>query len=69
MNGKSVSLPSVFQSPAEMQEAQQKLQDLAACLSAVIRGKQEAVEVLITAILAGGSVLMDDVPGVGKTTL
>jgi len=69
LNGKSVSLPSVFQSPAEMQEAQQKLQDLAACLSAVIRGKQEAVEVLITAILAGGSVLMDDVPGVGKTTL
>lgn len=38
-------------------------------LSEVIRGKSEAVEVLITAILAGGSVLMDDVPGVGKTTL
>lgn len=38
-------------------------------LSDVIRGKSEAIEVLITAILAGGSVLMDDVPGVGKTTL
>jgi MoxR-like ATPase len=45
------------------------LQELANSLSAVIRGKQEAVDVLITAVLAGGSVLMDDVPGVGKTTL
>lgn len=47
----------------------QRLQDLTASLSGVIRGKQEAVEVLVTAMLAGGSVLMDDVPGVGKTTL
>lgn len=51
------------------QNSQAKLQELVSCLSGVIRGKQEAVEVLITAILAGGSVLMDDVPGVGKTTL
>ncbi|MDA0284618.1 MAG: MoxR family ATPase [Planctomycetota bacterium] len=46
-----------------------QLQKLVSCLSGVIRGKQEAVDVLVTAILAGGSVLMDDVPGVGKTTL
>jgi MoxR-like ATPase len=45
------------------------LAELAGSLSAVIRGKREAVDVLITAVLAGGSVLMDDVPGVGKTTL
>ena len=69
MNGETVSQPTSGQSSIEPQGSQQKLQDLAACLSAVIRGKQEAVEVLITAILAGGSVLMDDVPGVGKTTL
>ncbi len=69
MNGETVSQPPSGQSSIDPQESQQKLQDLAACLSAVIRGKQEAVEVLITAILAGGSVLMDDVPGVGKTTL
>jgi len=45
------------------------LEELARSLAAVIRGKREAVDVLITAVLAGGSVLMDDVPGVGKTTL
>ena len=69
LNGETVSQPPSGQSSIDPQESQQKLQDLAACLSAVIRGKQEAVEVLITAILAGGSVLIDDVPGVGKTTL
>ena len=35
----------------------------------VIRGKSAAVELLFTALFAGGHVLMDDVPGVGKTTL
>ena len=69
LNGETVSQPPSGQSSIDPQESQQKLQDLAACLSAVIRGKQEAVEVMITAILAGGSVMMDDVPGVGKTTL
>jgi len=38
-------------------------------LSSVILGKSESVNVLITALLAGGSVLIEDVPGVGKTTL
>ena len=69
MNGESVSQSSSDQTSSAPLNSQQKLQQLAACLSEVIRGKQEAVEVLITAILAGGSVLMDDVPGVGKTTL
>ena len=35
----------------------------------VIQGKPEAVELLLIAILAGGHVLVEDVPGVGKTTL
>ena len=35
----------------------------------VIRGKESAIELLLTAVLAGGHVLMEDVPGVGKTTL
>jgi MoxR-like ATPase len=35
----------------------------------VIRGKPEAVQLLITALLADGHVLIEDVPGVGKTTL
>ena len=35
----------------------------------VIRGKESTVDLLLNAVIAGGSVLMDDVPGVGKTTL
>ncbi len=38
-------------------------------LRAVIRGKDAEVDLLITAFLAGGNVLLTDVPGVGKTTL
>jgi MoxR-like ATPase len=38
-------------------------------LQAVIYGKGECIDVLIVALLAGGSVLIEDVPGVGKTTL
>lgn len=38
-------------------------------LSTVIRGRSEPIDLLIIALLANGSVLMEDVPGVGKTTL
>ena len=35
----------------------------------VIAGKRAVVEKLLTALLAEGHILLDDVPGVGKTTL
>ena len=38
-------------------------------LQSVIYGKSECIDVLTVALLAGGSVLIEDVPGVGKTTL
>lgn len=38
-------------------------------LSTVIRGRPESLDLLMIALLANGSVLMEDVPGVGKTTL
>ena len=38
-------------------------------LESVISGKSDAIELLLTAIFSGGHVLMEDVPGVGKTTL
>ena len=46
-----------------------KLQHLKRNLSSVIHGKEERIDTLTIALLAGGSVLMEDVPGVGKTTL
>ncbi len=35
----------------------------------VIRGKDHEIRLVMTAILAGGHILIEDVPGVGKTTL
>lgn len=34
-----------------------------------VKGKDEAVEKVLAAMLAGGHVLLEDIPGVGKTTL
>ena len=52
-----------------LEEISPKLAQLKQNLSTVIRGKSEPIDVLIVALLASGSVLMEDVPGVGKTTL
>jgi len=38
-------------------------------LGEVIRGKSEVIDRLLVGVLAGGHVLIEDVPGVGKTTL
>jgi len=38
-------------------------------LAGVIRGKDESIRLLLIALLAGGHVLLEDVPGTGKTTL
>jgi MoxR-like ATPase len=35
----------------------------------VIKGKANVIESMLTGILAGGSILLEDLPGVGKTTL
>jgi len=47
----------------------ERLERLRKNLGGVIRGKDECVGVVSIALIAGGSVLMEDVPGVGKTTL
>ena len=38
-------------------------------LNRIIRGKADVIRHLLTTFVAGGNVLLDDVPGVGKTTL
>jgi MoxR-like ATPase len=42
---------------------------LQAAVETVIRGKPEAVRLAIITLIAGGHLLVEDVPGVGKTTL
>ena len=38
-------------------------------LASVIRGKDDVIELSMVALLARGHLLIEDVPGVGKTTL
>src|SRR4051794_37577610 len=50
-------------------EAQQKLKALLDQLNTVVVGKQAQVRDCVACLLAGGHLLIEDVPGVGKTTL
>lgn len=46
-----------------------KIEQLITNIEKVILGKREVIEKVICAMLAGGHVLIEDVPGVGKTLL
>ena len=52
-----------------MQPAQKLLQLLTANVNKVIIGKNSVIELILNAILCKGHVLIEDVPGVGKTSL
>lgn len=53
-----------------MTETIQKLaQKLEASISSVILGKEKQIRLIITSFFSGGHVLLDDIPGTGKTTL
>ena len=49
--------------------APELLDNLRRALASVISGRPEAIEQLLVGVLSGGHVLIEDVPGVGKTTL
>ena len=38
-------------------------------LASVVKGKADAIELVLVGLLSGGHILLEDVPGVGKTTL
>ncbi len=50
-------------------EAAERVADLQRAIERVIKGKPEAVRMALVTLLAGGHLLVEDVPGVGKTTL
>ena len=52
-----------------MEDNQQLIARLGKEISKVIRGKGNAVTMILTALLSEGHILIEDVPGVGKTTL
>ena len=55
--------------PSAMTTAANQLAELRSAIGRVIRGKDEVIELAIVALLARGHLLIEDVPGVGKTTL
>ncbi|MFQ5928532.1 MAG: AAA family ATPase [Acidobacteriota bacterium] len=58
-----------MESAAPAHKLERQIRALQASVERVIKGKPEVVELAIVALLARGHVLIEDVPGVGKTTL
>ncbi|WP_030262848.1 AAA family ATPase [Streptomyces sp. NRRL B-24484] len=55
--------------PAGLQELGAVAERIRASVESVIEGKPEAVRIALTVLLAEGHLLLEDVPGVGKTML
>ncbi len=53
----------------DIQRIQQITQTITANVSRVIVGKDEVIELLLVALFCEGHVLLEDVPGIGKTTM
>ncbi|CUU05692.1 MAG: MoxR family ATPase [Armatimonadetes bacterium] len=54
---------------SEAREVAHQARTLIQAVERVILGKTEAVRLMITGLLSGGHLLIEDIPGVGKTTL
>ncbi|WP_370440411.1 AAA family ATPase [Kineococcus halophytocola] len=55
--------------PAALERLRAAADDLAAAVDRVIQGKDETVRLALTVLFSGGHLLVEDVPGVGKTML
>ena len=60
---------SDFLQAGQITEATQALGRLRANMRVTIKGKDEVVEHVLVCLVAGGHLLIEDLPGVGKTTL
>lgn len=54
---------------AEVKAMQEKLNKILDNIDLVVKGKRDKVELVMLALLSRGHVLIEDVPGTGKTTL
>ncbi|MDM7922278.1 MAG: MoxR family ATPase [Pyrinomonadaceae bacterium] len=63
-NAKSAAEPSIVRF-----DAAAKIADLQSAVERVIKGKSETVKFALVTLFAGGHLLIEDVPGIGKTTL
>jgi len=55
--------------PEAVATASARLQALESTLNSIVRGKPDVVRLSVVCLLARGHLLIEDVPGVGKTTL
>lgn len=69
LNSPARSDASATQPQEEAAAAGHLGQELVRAISTVIEGKQNVVRLAVTALLAEGHLLIEDVPGVGKTML
>ncbi|WP_231433568.1 MoxR family ATPase [Enterococcus faecium] len=53
----------------KIEESKQKIDQLIEELEKAVIGKRSTIQLMIVALLAGGHVLFEDIPGVGKTLL
>ena len=60
---------SDFVQPAQISEAKAALDRLRANMRQTIRGKDDVIDQVLVCLVAGGHLLIEDLPGVGKTTL
>lgn len=71
----SIALRSLFGSAVVnkvrrmFEDSIQNLKTLRSALQRVIRGRDDTVKLVLTGLVAGGHVLIEDYPGSGKTTL
>ena len=60
---------SDFVSAGQITEAKQVLDRLRGNMRLTIRGKDDVIDQVLVCLVAGGHLLIEDLPGVGKTTL
>lgn len=53
----------------EIQDVRPLTQEISANICKVMVGKEKEIDLVLTALIAGGHVLLEDVPGTGKTML
>ncbi len=63
------NLESVTSGQLTSAHAVEHIERLQQAVETVIKGKPEAIRLAIVTLIAGGHLLVEDVPGVGKTTL
>ncbi|HWE70777.1 MAG TPA: hypothetical protein VG205_10455, partial [Acidimicrobiales bacterium] len=56
-------------SESEVEEAAAWLGEIVTAVAKAVVGHDDAIRLAVACLLAGGHLLVEDVPGVGKTTL